>query len=94
MADDLRVAIIGQAAFGKDVLNALVENDENIVGVFCPPDREGRPVDPIKEAAQKHDIPVFQFRRMRNQDRDRWRTTSRSRPNSLKVRSPSTPGRS
>ena len=68
MADDLRVAIIGQAAFGKDVLNALAENGENIVGVFCPPDREGRPVDPIKEAAQKHDIPVFQFRRMRNQD--------------------------
>lgn len=68
MADEFRVAVIGQAAFGKDVLNALVENGENVVGVFCPPDREGRPVDAIKEAALEHNVPVFQFRRMRNQD--------------------------
>ncbi|MYC06039.1 MAG: methionyl-tRNA formyltransferase [Chloroflexi bacterium] len=68
MADDFRIALIGQAAFGESVLNALVEHDENIVGVFCPPDREGRPADPIKTAAEGHDIPVLQFRRMRNQD--------------------------
>ncbi|MCI0796334.1 MAG: methionyl-tRNA formyltransferase [Chloroflexi bacterium] len=68
MADDFRVAVIGQAAFGESVLNALIEGGDNIVGVFCSPDREGRPVDPIKAAAEKHGIPVFQFRRMRNQD--------------------------
>lgn len=68
MADDFRVAVIGQAAFGESVLNALVEGGENVVGVFCTPDREGRPVDPIKAAAEKHGVPVFQFRRMRNQD--------------------------
>ena len=68
MADDFRIALIGQAAFGESVLNALVEHGENIVGVFCPPDREGRPADPIKTAAEAHDIPVLQFRRMRNQD--------------------------
>ena len=68
MADDFRIALIGQAAFGENVLNALVEHGENIVGVFCPPDREGRPADPIKTAAEAHDIPVLQFRRMRNQD--------------------------
>ena len=68
MAGDLRIAVIGQAAFGKDVLNALVEKGETVVGVFCAPDREGRPVDPIKEAAQSHDIPVLQFRRMRRQE--------------------------
>ena len=65
MADDLRIAIIGQAAFGKDVLAALADNSENIVGVFCPPDREGRPADPIKQEAEERGIPVFQFRRMR-----------------------------
>lgn len=68
MAGDMRIAIIGQAAFGESVLNALVENGENVVGVWCPPDREGRPVDPIKAAAETHGVDVFQFRRMRNQD--------------------------
>jgi len=63
----MRIAIIGQAAFGESVLNALAEGEEDIVGVFCPPDREGRPPDPIKAAAQKHGIPQFQFRRMRDQ---------------------------
>jgi len=65
MADDMRIAVIGQAAFGKDVLAALADNGENVVGVFCPPDREGRPADPIKQEADERGIPVFQFRRMR-----------------------------
>ena len=68
MAGDVRIAVIGQAAFGESVLNALVERGEEVVGVFCPPDREGRRPDPIKVAAEGHDVPVLQFRRMRNQD--------------------------
>lgn len=68
MANDFRIALIGQAAFGESVLNALVDQQENIVGVFCPPDRDGRPIDPLKAAAQSHNIPALQFRRMRNQD--------------------------
>ena len=39
MAGDERIAVIGQAAFGESVLNALVEKGEEVVGVFCPPDR-------------------------------------------------------
>ncbi len=65
MPDDVRIAVIGQAAFGKDVLAALADGGENVVGVFCPPDREGRPADPIKEEAEGRGIPVLQFRRMR-----------------------------
>ena len=65
MSDDLRIAVIGQAAFGKDALAALADGGENVVGVFCPPDREGRPFDPVKQEAVERDIPVFQFRRMR-----------------------------
>ena len=67
MSDDMRIAVIGQAAFGKDVLAALVDSGETVVGVFCPPDRKGRPADPIKEEAGSRGIPVFQFRRMRRQ---------------------------
>ena len=67
MAGDMRIAIIGQDAFGGSVLDALVQAGESVAAVFLPPDREGRPADPTKAAAQAHDIPVFQFRRMRNQ---------------------------
>ena len=68
MAGDFRIAVIGQAAFGESVLNALVERGENVVAAFCPPDREGRPLDPLKAAAEAHSVPVIQFRRMRNQE--------------------------
>jgi methionyl-tRNA formyltransferase len=52
MAGEMRIALIGQAAFGESVLNALVEHGENVVGVFCPPDREGSRPDPLKTAAR------------------------------------------
>ena len=68
MAEDLRVALIGQAAFGESVLNAMVERGEDVVAVCCAPDREGRPADPVKEAALKHGIHVSQFARMRDQE--------------------------
>ncbi len=68
MAGDMRIVMIGQEAFGGKVLEALAEQGENVVGVFVPPDREGRPLDPLKVAAQERDIPVLQFRRMRAQE--------------------------
>lgn len=68
MAGDLRIVLIGQAAFGESVLKALLDRGEAVVGVFCPPDREGRPPDPLKAAAQERGVPVFQFRRMRSQE--------------------------
>jgi len=55
----MKIAIIGQAAFGKDVLNALVDKKENVVAVLCPPDNPGRPEDPIKSAAVENQIPYF-----------------------------------
>ncbi len=64
----MRIALIGQAAFGKDVLDALVQNKEDVVAVLCPPDREGRPLDPVKETAANHNISVYQYARMRNQE--------------------------
>ena len=62
----MRIALIGQAAFGKDVLNALVENNEDVVAALCPPDRDGRPADPVKEAAETHGISVYQYSRKRH----------------------------
>ena len=34
----MRIALIGQAAFGKDVLSALLDANENVVAALCPPD--------------------------------------------------------
>ena len=63
----MRIALIGQSAFGEAVLRALAQcGKDEIVGVFCPPDREGRPVDPIKSAAGELDVAVYQPRRMRS----------------------------
>lgn len=65
----MKIALIGQAAFGKAVLEAIVESGKDeVVGVFAPPGREGRPDDPIVEAANSADIPLFQFKRMRDQE--------------------------
>ena len=63
----MRIALIGQAAFGKSVLEAITAagNDE-IAGVFAPPDREGKPRDPLAEAADASGMPLFQFRRLRS----------------------------
>ncbi len=58
----MRIVIIGQAVFGKAVLEALAANDsDQIVGVFAPPKD-----DPIVAAAAELNIPVFQFKRMRD----------------------------
>jgi len=65
----MRISIIGQSAFGKSVLEALAANDvDDIVGVFAPPTREGRPDDPISEAAHKLNVPVFGFKRLRDEE--------------------------
>lgn len=64
----MKIALIGQAAFGTAVLKAIAEaGKDEVVGVFAPPDREGRPPDPISEAANAANFPLFQFKRLRDQ---------------------------
>jgi methionyl-tRNA formyltransferase len=65
----MNIVIIGQSAFGKSVLEALAERDEDqVVGVFAPPSRENRPLDPITEAATELEVPIFEFKRLRDQE--------------------------
>ena len=61
----MRIIVNGQQAFGKAVLEALLERQkaggpDEVVAVFCAPDKEGRPADPIKEAALEHGVPLYQ----------------------------------
>ena len=56
----MRIIIHGQQAFGEAVLKALLDRGEDIIAVYCAPDREGRPADPIKTLALEHNMPVYQ----------------------------------
>ena len=56
----MRIVIHGQEAFGKAVLEALLERGENVVGVYCAPDKEGRPEDPLKVFAREKGFGVHQ----------------------------------
>lgn len=63
--EQMRITLIGQAAFGEKVLQKLVEEGEAVVGVFVPPSTPAKP-EPLAEAAKKLGIPIFQPQRMRD----------------------------
>ena len=56
----MRIVVHGQEAFGKAVLEALLDRSENVVGVYCAPDKEGRPEDPLKTFAKEKGFDVHQ----------------------------------
>ncbi|MEE9250747.1 MAG: methionyl-tRNA formyltransferase [Alphaproteobacteria bacterium] len=56
----MRIIVMGQQAFGKAVLEALLARGEDVVAVYCAPDKEGRPDDPIKVFALEQGLPVHQ----------------------------------
>ncbi|MGH7056686.1 MAG: methionyl-tRNA formyltransferase [Acetobacteraceae bacterium] len=58
----MRVAIIGQQAFGKSVLQVFLNRGDTIAGVFAPPEKpSGRPADPLKVAAEEYGVRLFQL---------------------------------
>ena len=57
----MKLIVMGQQAFGKDALARLLEaGTDEVVAVYCEPDRDGKPVDPIKELALEKDLPLRQ----------------------------------
>jgi methionyl-tRNA formyltransferase len=59
----LKIALFGQAPFGRDVLVRLSEAGHRIVGVYAPP--EGRRPDPLAAEAEERGLPLFRHRRFR-----------------------------
>jgi methionyl-tRNA formyltransferase len=57
----LRIALFGQAPFGRDVCVRLAEAGHEIVAVHVPPDGGGRP-DPLAEEAQARGLPLFRYK--------------------------------
>ena len=60
----MRIVLIGQAAFGARVLEALIDNGEEVAAAFAPPEPPGRP-EPLREAGEKRGVRVYQPKRMR-----------------------------
>lgn len=57
----MRLAIIGQQAFGASVLEAFLKRGDDVAGVFCAPEKPGARPDPLRTAAGERGLPVFQF---------------------------------
>jgi formyltetrahydrofolate dehydrogenase len=57
----LRIAIFGQAPFGRDVTTRLAAAGHEIVGVHVPPDGGGRP-DPLAAEAEEQGWPLFRYK--------------------------------
>lgn len=56
----MRIVVHGQQAFGKAVLERLLERGENVVAVCCAPTKEGKPEDPLAELARQKGLPLHQ----------------------------------
>jgi methionyl-tRNA formyltransferase len=63
----MKIAVFGQAAFGRDVVLAVADAGHEIVGVYAPP--EGARPDPLAEAAGERGWPLFRRRRFRSKGR-------------------------
>ncbi|HXO64869.1 MAG TPA: methionyl-tRNA formyltransferase [Steroidobacteraceae bacterium] len=57
----MRIAIIGQQAFGKGVLEAFIARGTEVAGVFCAPEKPGTKPDPLRVAAEERSLPLFQL---------------------------------
>lgn len=58
----MRLAIVGQQAFGKAALEAFLERGDDVAGVFAAPEPPGARPDPLREAAQAKAIKCFQLK--------------------------------
>ncbi len=56
----MRIVVHGQQAFGKAVLERLLERGENVVAVCCAPTKEGKPEDPLAALAREKGLPLHQ----------------------------------
>lgn len=62
----MKIALIGQAAFGEKVLEALLDQGEQVAVVYMPPDPSPGKSSTFRELAESKSIPVRQPSRMRD----------------------------
>jgi methionyl-tRNA formyltransferase len=59
----LRIALFGQAPFGRDALVRLIEAGHDVVGVYAPP--AGARPDPLAAEAEQRGLPLIRHARFR-----------------------------
>ena len=64
----MRVALIGQQAFGKSVLEAFLARGTSVAGVFCAPERPGAKPDPLRAAAEERGVRVLQLPSLKGEE--------------------------
>ena len=62
----MKIAIIGQQDFGKEVFEAFLARKDEVAGVFCAPEKPGAKADPLRTAAEERGLKVFQFPSLRS----------------------------
>lgn len=65
----MRLIVMGQQAFGQSVFERLMlSKQDEVVSVYCAPDQEGRPIDPLKQAALTAGVTVRQPGNFKSED--------------------------
>ena len=64
----MRIVLIGQAAFGEKVFEALLGSGEEVVAVYTPPDASPGKSNTLVALAEAHGIPTRQPQKMRALD--------------------------
>ena len=67
----MRLAIVGQQAFGKSVLEAFLARSTTVAGVFCAPEKPGAKPDPLRLAAEERGLQVFQLPSLKDEEASR-----------------------
>jgi methionyl-tRNA formyltransferase len=67
----MRLAIVGQHAFGRSVLEAFLSRGTTVAGVFCVPEKPGDKPDPLRLAAEERGLQVFQQRSLKDEQASR-----------------------
>ena len=57
----MRIAIIGQQAFGKAVLEAFLDRGDDVAAVFCAPEKPGARPDPLRLEAETRGLKLYQL---------------------------------
>ena len=58
----MKIIIVGQGPFGEKVLDTLIQQGENIVGVFCPKDKRG---DAMAATAENSGVALLRPHKMK-----------------------------
>jgi methionyl-tRNA formyltransferase len=59
----MRIILVGQGPFGEKVLNTLIRQGEDIVGVFCPKDKRG---EAMAATAEGSGVALFRPNKMKD----------------------------